>query len=111
MSIDVRKGDKFVLQQKLMWSNGDAIDLTQYSSVVFNAEKYGDETTTIEVECVIQDAENGIVSVNFADGDLDTIGMYYVVWVLLDDVNNDQITIPTQGRQWMHIQDSIYPTE
>ncbi len=111
MSIDVRCGDKYALEQQLMWSNGKPIDLTQYSSVVFRAEKYGDPTTIITKDCIKKDAVNGIVSVNFNNTDLDVVGMYYIVWVLLDDVNDDQLTLPTQGRQWMHIQESIYPIE
>lgn len=111
MSIDVRRGDKFSLLQKLVWSNGDPIDLTEYTSVNFRAEKDGDSSVIISKMCVISDATEGIVLVNFDDTDLDVLGMYRVVWVLLDSLNDDQLTIPTQGKQWMHVQDSVYPIE
>ena len=108
MSIDVRQGDKYTLQQQMVWSDGRAIDLSQYSSITFKAVKDGDSTAIITKTCSVIDSDDGMVTVSFEDGDLDTVGMYMVVWVLLNSINDDQMTIPSQGKQWMHIQSSVY---
>lgn len=107
MSENIKQGDHFILQRTLRYGDGSPIDLSSVDSVVFYAVKDGDSTVTITGECVLVDEVNGVVSYSFDGTDTDTVGMYRAYWII-KSVGDDQMTVPSEGRYWVHIEESDY---
>ena len=63
--------------------NGDAINLTNVSTVTIKIGRIGESSNLIEKTGTVTDAANGVAQFTFADGDLDTEG-YFDAHIELD---------------------------
>ena len=78
--ITVNQGDDYSLQMIISDSNEVPIDITGYKFTCKVRETAESQETIAEAECVIHDAQNGVLNINFSSndtGNIDTDGEYY----------------------------------
>ena len=78
--IIVNQGDDYSLQMIISDSQDVHIDITDYKFVCKVRETAESQEVILEAECVIRDAQNGILNINFSSndtGNIDTDGEYY----------------------------------
>ena len=78
--ITVNQGDDYSLQIIISDSQNVPIDITGYKFTCKVRETAESQEIILEAECVIHDAPNGILNINFSSNDtsnIDTDGEYY----------------------------------
>ena len=78
--IIVNQGDDYSLQMIISNSSDVPIDITGYQFVCKVRETAESQEVILEAECVIRDAQNGVLNINFSSNDtsnIDTDGEYY----------------------------------
>ena len=78
--IIVNQGDDYSLQMIISNSSEIPIDITGYQFVCKVRETAESQEVILEAECVIRDARNGVLNINFSSNDtsnIDTDGEYY----------------------------------
>ncbi len=78
--ITVNQGDDYSLQIIISDSQNVPIDITDYKFVCKVRETAESQEIILEAECVIHDAKNGVLNINFSSndtGNIDTDGEYY----------------------------------
>lgn len=78
--ITVNQGDDFSLQMVVSDGQNKPIDITGYQFVCKVRETAESQDIIAEAECVISDAPNGVLNINFSSevtGNIDTDGEYY----------------------------------
>ena len=78
--IIVNQGDDYSLQMIISDSNEVPIDITGYQFTCKVRETAESQEIILEAECVIHDAQNGVLNINFSSndtGNIDTDGEYY----------------------------------
>ena len=78
--IIINQGDDYSLQMIISDSNEVPIDITGYKFTCKVRETAESQEIITEAECVIHDAKNGILNINFSSsdtGNIDTDGEYY----------------------------------
>lgn len=78
--IIINQGDDYSLQMVISDSNNLPIDITGYTFTCKVRETAESQEVVLEAECVIRDAQNGVLNINFSSndtGNIDTDGEYY----------------------------------
>lgn len=78
--ITVNQGDDYSLQMIVSDSKNTPIDITGYTFACKVRETAESQEVIAEAECVIADAPNGVLNINFSSevtGNIDTDGEYY----------------------------------
>ena len=78
--ITVNQGDDYSLQMIISDSQDTPVDITGYKFVCKVRETAESKEVILEAECVIRDAQNGVLNINFSSNDtsnIDTDGEYY----------------------------------
>ena len=78
--IIVNQGDDYSLQMIISDSNEVPIDITGYQFTCKVRETAESQEVILEAECVIRDAKNGVLNINFSSdstSNIDTDGEYY----------------------------------
>lgn len=78
--ITVNQGDDYSLQMIVSDSKNVPIDITGYKFTCKVRETAESQEVIAEAECVIGDAPNGVLNINFSSevtGNIDTDGEYY----------------------------------
>lgn len=78
--IIVNQGDDYSLQMIISDSNEVPINITGYQFACKVRETAESQEVILEADCVIHDAKNGVLNINFSSGDtsnIDTDGEYY----------------------------------
>ena len=78
--ITVNQGDDYALQMIISDSKNTPIDITGYKFACKVRETAESQEVVAEAECVIADAQKGVLDINFSSGvtgNIDTDGEYY----------------------------------
>lgn len=101
----IRQGDTVPFNVRLKDENNVAIDLTDADRVTFIMKKHGSSVPVLEGACTIVDETTGDVQYAWAEGDTDTIGMYYIVF-LIEWNDGTQQTVPNHNQAFLWIMPS-----
>lgn len=101
-----KQGDTFPLEIELKWSDGSVVNLTEVDTVDFIMTAWGESTPTVEGECVIVTADEGLVRYDWEDGETDDAGMYKVEFKITYN-DADVYTVPTGSELFLLIEDEL----
>lgn len=100
MAYEVKRNDLEPIHPTLIdKTTGGAVDLTDVAEVWMHMRQLKG-TKVVHIECVVDDEAQAMLTVNWADGDTDTAGMYQVefeaIWKSGATVTKRR-TIPNSG--------------
>jgi len=93
MIIRMRKNDLgYNLTITCTDENGDAINLTNVTTATLKIGRIGESSNLVEEAMTVSDAANGVCTVDFESGEIDTAG-YYDACIHLLYSNDDERTL------------------
>ena len=102
----MKRGDVYVFQHGLEWSDGRPIDLTLAASVTMKMIADGGEEYVVDGPMFVFDATNGVVQRMWEATDVAVSGMFRVEFVVTFN-DGSAITVPSATQLWLWIMEDL----